>query len=71
MKKTVYDTTKLAESIESFGSLAKVKQTMLENIVEISAAMIDEDSGYALRIQNNLMAIYHIINSIEEKGGDQ
>lgn len=67
MKKTVYDTTKLAESIGYYGSLAEAKQVMLENIVGIATAVYDRDTERAMMIQNNLMGAYDIINAIKEK----
>lgn len=67
MKKTVYDTTKFAELVSEWGSLASLKQTLLEAIGNIAVAVRDRDADRAISIQTDLMWAVEAIGTIEER----
>lgn len=66
MKKTVYDTTKFAELISGWGSLASLKQIMLEAIGNIAVAVSDRDTDRVISIQTDLMWVVEVLGAIEE-----
>lgn len=67
MKKTVYDTTRFAERMCGIWTLGCLKRTMLEAIGNIAAAVRDKDADRAIRIQTDLMWVYDVFSTIDEK----
>lgn len=71
MKKTIYDTSKLAERMGCLWTLSDVKNTMLEAIGNIAVAVQDKDTDRMASIQCDLMWCYDIFNTIKEKEVEQ
>lgn len=67
MKKKVYDTTKFAERIDGALSLKDIKSDMLEAIGNIAVAVHDRNANLALEIQTDLMWVFEIFGTIEER----
>ena len=67
MKKSIYDTTKLAERIDGVLSLKDIKSDMLEAIGNIAVAVHDRNADLALEIQTDLMWVFEIFGTIEER----
>lgn len=67
MKKIVYDTTKFAERMGDLWSLGFLKRTMLEAIGNIAVAVHDKDADRAMKIQCDLMWVFEVFGTIEEK----
>lgn len=71
MKKTCYDTAKFAQRMCGVWTLGCLKQTMLEAIGNIAVAVRDKDAERAIRIQTDLMWVYDVFSTIEEREIEQ
>ena len=71
MKKKIYNTAKFAERMGDLLSLDYLKSTMLEAIGNIAVAVRDKDADRAIKIQTELMWVYEVFGTIEEREVEQ
>lgn len=67
MNKKIYDTAKFAVSVGDSGSLDSLKITMLEAIGNIAVAVRDKDADLAVNVQTDLLWVYEVFGTIEER----
>lgn len=71
MKKKIYNTAKFAERMGDLWSLNYLKSMMLEAIGNIAVAVRDRDADHAIKVQTDLMWVYEMFGTIEEKEVEQ